>query len=282
VTDRQDHRAFVEQRWPELAVDSFEPLGDGWDCFTYLANGEWVFQFPRLPDADGRLRKLITFLPEIVREVTSAVPIPTYASTDPVCMGYRKIVGRPMSSSVDGIWPERLGRFLYDLHLTPAEFVGMRASTPAAVREGLRAEVESLSRHVLPLLEPGERSRAKRAIAAHLDDDDNFRFAPCLTHGDIGPEHVLVTDTGDLSGVIDWGDAGVGDPVFDLAWVLHAMPAEGERVLGAYGGPPDDRFLVRARFAFLLMPWHEVRYGVRTGRPAFVERGLVGVPDRLA
>ena len=227
------------------------------------------------------MRRQIAFLPEIAREVSSAVPVPTYACTDPVCIGYRRIVGRPMSSNVDGIWPERLGRFLYDLHLTPPEFVGMRASTAEAVREGLRAEVASLSDHVLPLLEPDERSRAERAIATHVEDDDNFRFAPCLTHGDIGPEHVLVTDTGDLAGVIDWGDAEVGDPVFDLAWVMHAMPAEGERVLGAYGGAPDDRFFVRARFAFLLMPWHEVEYGVKTGQPAFVERGLAGVRERL-
>jgi hypothetical protein len=281
VTDRDDHRAFVEERWPELAIGSFEPLGDGWDCFSYLANDEWVFQFPRLPGAEERLRKQIAVLPEIAREVSSAVPVPMYASTDPVCIGYRHIVGRPMSSSVDGIWPERLGRFLYDLHLTPPEFVGMRGSSAAALREGFHVEVASLSNHVLPLLDPSERSRAERAIAACLEDDDNFRFAPCLTHGDIGPEHVLVTDTGDLAGVIDWGDIEVGDPVVDFAWILHAMPVEGERVLGAYGGPPDDRFFVRARFAFLLMPWHEVKYGVETGRPAFVESGLVGVRERL-
>jgi aminoglycoside phosphotransferase (APT) family kinase protein len=282
VIDRDDHRAFVVKRWPELAVESFEPLGDGWDCFTYLANDEWVFQFPRLADADERLRKQIAVLPEIAREVSSAVPLPTYASVDPVCMGYRRIAGRPMSANVDGIWPERLGRFLYDLHLTPPEFVGMRASTPAAVRDELRAEVASLSHHVLPLLDPGERSRAERATAVFWEDDDNFRFAPCLTHGDMGPEHVLVTDAGDLAGVIDWGDTAVGDPACDLAWILHAMPAEGERVLGAYGGPPDDRFVVRTRFLFLLMPWHEVKYGVETGRLAFVESGLAGVRERLA
>ena len=281
MTDRDDHRAFVVERWPELAVDAFEPLEGGWDCFTYLANGAWVFQFPRLPDSAARLRKQIEILPELAREVSSAVPIPTYTSIDPPCMGYARIDGTPMSAEIDGIWPERLGRFLYDLHLTPPEFVGMRSSTAAAVRDGLRAQIASLSHHVLPLLEQGERSRAERAIAGHLEDDDNFHFAPCLTHGDIGPEHVLVSDAGDLSGVIDWGDAEVGDPVCDLAWVLHAMPAHGERVLGAYGGPPDDRFLSRARFRFLLMPWHEVAYGALTGQPSFIERGMAGVRERL-
>ncbi len=260
---------------------SFEPIGEGWDCYTYVVNGEWVFQFPRLPGADESLMKQIAALPELAREVSSAVPVPEYTSVDPLCMGYARIDGRPMSADVDGIWPERLGRFLYDLHLTPPEFVGMRSLTAAAVREGLRQEVDALSAHVLPLLDPAERATAERTLAAFLGDDDNLRFATGLTHGDIGPEHVLITDAGDLAGVIDWGDLQVGDPVFDLAWVIHAMPDVGARVLGAYGGPPDDRFLARSRLAFMLMPWHEVKYGSETGQQAFVESGMAGVRERL-
>jgi aminoglycoside phosphotransferase (APT) family kinase protein len=220
-------------------------------------------------------------LPELAREVSSAIPSPEYTSTDPVCMGYARIAGRSMSADVDGIWPERLGRFLYDLHLTPPEFVGMRAMTAATVRDGLRHAVDALSAHVLPLLTPAQRTTTERALAAFLDDDDNFRFATGLTHGDIRPAHVLITDAGDLAGVIDWGDLGVGDPVFDLAYVINAMPEIGERVLGAYGGPPDDRFLARSRFAFMLSPWHEVQYGVESGQPAFVESGMAGVRERL-
>ncbi len=152
MTQADEHRAFVERRWPELGVRTFEPVGDGWDCFTYLVNGEWVFQFPRSPGATASLAKQIAVLPELAREVSSAIPSPEYTSTDPVCMGYARIDGRSMSADVDGIWPERLGRFLYDLHLTPPEFVGMRAMTAATVRDGLRHAVDALSAHVLPLL----------------------------------------------------------------------------------------------------------------------------------
>ena len=282
MTDPDDHRAFLERRWPELAVDMFEPIIGGWDCFTYVVNGEWVFQFPRQPGAVESLTKQIAVLPELAREVSSAIPVPEFVSTDPLCMGYARIDGRSMSADIDGIWPERLGRFLYDLHMTPPEFVGMRSLTAADVRDGLRRVVDDLSVHVLPLLDAAERGIAERTVAAFLNDDDNFRFATCLTHGDIGPEHVLITASGDLAGVIDWGDVEVGDPVFDVAWVMHALPEMGRRVLGAYGGPPDDRFLQRARFSFMLMPWHEVTYGALTEQPGFVESGLAGVRERLA
>ena len=282
MSETDEHRAFVDRRWPELGVRTFEPIGEGWDCFTYVLNGEWVFQFPRLPGAVESLTKQIAVLPELAREVSSAIPSPEYISIHPLCMGYARIDGRPISADVDGIWPERLGRFLYDLHLTPPEFVGLRSSTAAAVRDRLRRKVEVLGAYVLPLLDAEQRATAERTLAAFLDDDDNFRFATSLTHGDIGPEHVLITEAGDLAGVIDWGDVEVGDPVVDLAWVLNAMPEVGDRVLGAYGGPPDDRFLARSRFAFTLMPWHEVAYGAQTGQPPFVESGLAGVRERLA
>lgn len=278
----EDHRTFLERRWPELAVETFEPITGGWDCFTYLVNGEWVFQFPRLAGSEERLRQQLVLLPELAREVSSAVPVPEFMSTDPLCMGYRRIAGEPMSVRVDGIWPERLGRFLYELHLTPPEFVGMRAVSAEAVRDEHRRGFTALGADVLPLLSIGERAAAERMLSTFLEDDVNFRFATCLTHGDIGPEHVLVNPSGDLAGVIDWGDAAVGDPVSDFAWVLHAMPDTGERALGAYGGPPDDRFLERSRIMFVLMPWHEVKYGVETDQPDFVESGLAGVRERLS
>ena len=59
MTEANEHRAFVERRWPELDVRTFEPVGEGWDCFTYLVNGEWVFQFPRSPGASESLAKQI-------------------------------------------------------------------------------------------------------------------------------------------------------------------------------------------------------------------------------
>jgi hypothetical protein len=80
--------------------------------------------------------------------------------------------------------------------------------------------------------------------------------------------------------VIDWEEVGMGDPVADFAWMLHAAPGPGERALAAYGGPPDTRFRERGRVRFLLMPWHEVEYGLDTGKDEFVESGIAGVRER--
>jgi hypothetical protein len=53
-------------------------------------------------------------------------------------------------------------------------------------------------------------------------------------------------------------------------------------MLGAYGGPPDVAFTTRARACYLLMPFHEVTYGLDTQRDEFVESGLRRIGDRFS
>jgi len=277
-----EHRAFVVARFPGLGeVESFEPFGDGWDMSTYLVNGAWIARFPRLPGTDAVLRREAVLLDGLQGELSGALPAPSFVSDDPPCLVYRRIDGRAADPAAPGIWPERLGRFLYDLHLVPPEFAGLRATTPASWRDAYRDELADLGRRVIPLLEPDQGESARRMFAAFLDDDRAFRFATGVVHRDLGPEHVLLTSDGDLAGVIDWGDAGVGDPAIDFAWLLHRAPEAGERALAAYGGAPDERFRERAAFYDRLGPWYEVTHGLDTQEPAFVESGLRGVRARL-
>jgi len=275
-----DHRAFVERSFG-LEVRTFREIG-GWDCVTYDVNGEWIFQFPRLPGADEALRAQVRLLPELAPEVSAAVPVPAHVSDDPLCMGYRRIDGEPLDveRAQRGILPERLGRFLFELQLFPVEFAGMRLTTPAAWRERCRRELATFHDRVTPMLEPAERDRARAMFGVFLEDDANFRFAPGLIHRDLGPGHILMTPSGDLAGVIDWGDATTGDPAADF-WFVSEWPELGERALAAFGGEPDPTFRDRARFYRALGPWHEVTYGLDTGQPGFVESGLAGVRRRL-
>jgi aminoglycoside phosphotransferase (APT) family kinase protein len=279
-----EHRRFVQERFPSVRAETLEPVGDGWDSYTYEVDGEWIFQFPRLPGAEVSLRKQLAMLPELAQELPALVPNPEHVSMDPPCMGYRKIEGVPVSSMDaigDGFWPERLGRFLFDLHLIPPEFVGMRMIEPAAWRDRYRLLLDVFRERVCPLLTAPERAASEAEFAAFLDDDRTARFAPGLIHHDLGPSHVLVSGSGDLAGVIDWGDAEVGDPAADLAWLLFGTPVAGERALAAYGGEADAGFRDRARFYHRVGPWHEVLYGLDTGQPRFVERGLAGLRERL-
>ena len=197
-------------------------------------------------------------------------------------MGYRALAGRTCNTAGDlGVWPERLGRFLYDLHMVPPEFVGMRTVSAETEREVRNGEWLRLYALTEPHLVESERRAAATVVGRAFDDETAWRFAPCVNHGDLGPEHVLVTPAGDLSGVLDWEEVGVGDPAVDFAWWLQATPTIGERALAAYGGAPDAGFAARARLAFVLMPLHELEYGLAVDRPDIIASALTGFHERL-
>lgn len=273
-------RERVTAAFPQLEAKTVTPVGDGWTVDTYDVDGEWIVQFPRSDYAADRLRSQMRVLPELAAELSAMVPAPVYTDIEIPAMAYHRLTGLPLDQAPDGLWPERLGRFLYDLHLMPPEYVELRGRNASAVRAELSEELAEHRTSVLPLLEPDEATRFGERFTAFIDREDYWRFSACLVHGDIGPAHVLVSETGDLVGVLDWEELDVGDPVSDFAWLLHARPDDGERVLGAYGGAPDQTFAERAAFRFFLMPFHEVTYGLQIDDPTFVASGIAGIRAR--
>ncbi|MGV9677832.1 phosphotransferase [Nocardia sp. NPDC003482] len=103
--------------------------------------------------------------------------------------------------------------------------------------------------------------------------------ADTVVHGDLGPDHVLVE--GDrLTGVIDFGDAHVGDPAIDLAWALYGTPAPFRHALAeSYGVTPEER--ERALLWHRLGPWFEVVHGRMIADDNLIRGGLAGVLARL-
>lgn len=53
---------------------------------------------------------------------------------------------------------------------------------------------------------------------------------PVFMHGDLGPHNILVVGT-EVSGIVDWTSAGVGDPRVDLAALIAG---ESDEVLAAF------------------------------------------------
>jgi aminoglycoside phosphotransferase (APT) family kinase protein len=236
-------------------------LDDGWDFKVLLVEDEWIVRWPRHELAVEEIEKEVALLPALAPLLPVAVPAFEYVSRDPWLVAYRIIRGEPLVDED----PDGVRAFLEALHGVDVDAVP--APRPDWLGE-YGGHAEEWRRRVLPLLDVDERSRGEALLA---ETETLTGFVPALTHSDLGPGHLLVRD-GRLAGVIDWGDARVGDPAVDYAWLL-------------YGPFPDwnvdEELRRRALVYHRLGPWFEVHYGLVTEQPRWVESGLAGVRSRL-
>jgi aminoglycoside phosphotransferase (APT) family kinase protein len=63
-------------------------------------------------------------------------------------------------------------------------------------------------------------------------------YTPVFTHGDLQLTHVFV-DGDEVTGVLDWSEAGQGDPLFDLAILTLGHEERLDQTLAGYGKDVD-------------------------------------------
>lgn len=247
------HLERVREILPNLRVASVRVGEDGLVNDVLIVNEEWVFRFPRTHQARTGLEREARILDLVRRHVSLRVP--EVEHLDPTCMVTRFVPGIPLGRHTllaeDGRTQtallEQLGRFLGGLHavplgdLTPAEPV---AATPP---EWERL-YEALERELFPLIMPHARVRARDHFRPALERRLDLSYPPALVHGDLAPYHLCYDPrTRRLNGVLDFGEAGPGDPAADLGSLINAL---GESLLwqmrSVYAGLAE--LIDRARF----------------------------------
>jgi aminoglycoside phosphotransferase (APT) family kinase protein len=64
-------------------------------------------------------------------------------------------------------------------------------------------------------------------------------WTPVFTHGDLQLTHVFVDDNDEVTGIIDWSEAGRGDALFDLAVLTLGHEEHLGDVIAGYGADVD-------------------------------------------
>ena len=99
-----------------------------------------------------------------------------------------------------------------------------------------------------------------------------------LTHQDLGAEHVFVDGPAlQISGIIDWSDAALGDPAVDLGLILRDLgEAAGECAVARFAarGLETDELIPRALFHARVRALEDLAYGLAEHLPAYRDNAL--------
>lgn len=274
----------VGRACPELAGAPAAVNSEGQNNLVLMVGG-WVFRFPRYPAGIAALARESAILRAVAPLVGLAVPTPQIERLDEQTVGaafaaYRAIPGAPLWRETLRDLPApatervaaQLGAFLSALHAIP-----LAALPPGLAVADLPAEWADIHRRISAGLFPRMRPAARREITAlfagYFSQAERFRFAPALRHGDFGGGNLLFDATSQaLSGVLDFGHTGPGDPACDLAGLLGYGEPFVELLARAY--PGLEALLERARFYRATFALLEALFGLEHGDDAALASGL--------
>jgi len=290
-----DYIELLDVGFPTLHVRRSILLGEGWDSVALLVNDQLVFRFAKRPDAAMRQAREADLLPLLSDRLPLPIPRYTYTWTDPAWPG-KRIVGYPLIAGEPLMLthPEhratqaaQLGEFVRALHAVPLEEArrhGVVGRDAASLREAYRGFFAKVRANMLPFFTVQEQAGIVAFWSGYLDDDACFTFTPTLVHRDLVAEHVLFDPaTGHLTGVIDWGDAGIDDPAVDFAGVRRQLGSEfAQQMLSAYHPALDATALRRMDFYAGMEPFHEIHFAQTHGDAAHLARGIESARRQFA
>lgn len=258
-THLEEKIARVRPRFPALNYEKIERNNDGLAHEVVIVDRERVFRFPRDDWARRSLQQELIVL-ELLRPVFPA-PLPAYDFVADDVASYPYLPGRPLTR---GRWlhcdlagrsrlAAQIGKMLSAMHaITPADDISSRSPLGPSLTVRQQADWEALYEDVQNYLYPGLMAHAREGVDdlfKHVVGQPEFMAAePVLMNGDIGTYHMLFDESSqNITGVLDFGTAGWGDPACDVACLLYQYGEAFIRLM-AETYPVSSAVIDRARF----------------------------------
>lgn len=284
--NRKTAQQMLRENHPELAVRSIRTIGEGWNNIAFEVNGALIFRF--LKHINSR-RKRMDFekekklLPAIQEKVSVQIPAPKYVGK--TYMGYRKLMGAQLMHVKNrlrpGDWREfarKIAEFMNDTNRISLKLVrslGVRDDS-ATLRKWQRDSRRDykLSKRTIP-------RKYQSSIEKFLREPvRSYTYKPLFCHNDLGIEHILADAKNSVCGIIDWGEAAIADPAFDLGRLCRDL---GEHVLTdilKYYRAHEDKRTLRERAIVLakFSIFEEIQYGLEQKKPEYIRKSLKMIP----
>jgi aminoglycoside 2''-phosphotransferase len=280
--------ARLRAAYPAQQIDTaYLRAGEGQFNDVLIVNDALVFRFPRSPAVAQSLEHETALLLRLAGRLPLPTPRPTFQGRDPATgalafIGYAMIPGEPLpNAALDATRDEaalgrmaaQLAAFLRELHSLPSHEVAPDAAPQGA---GFWQELGAQFRQKLfPFMRADARGATERLFDELLATLRRDNPAPALIHGDFGGSNILYNRrTLAVTGVLDFGGAGIGDPAVDIAALSGFGDDFVARGFATY--PAMQQMLPRARLYRSTFALQQALYALRDGNKEDFDDGIAG------
>ena len=218
----------IADQFPEWAGLSLQPVrSTGTDNALYRLGTELTVRLPRIHWAVGNVDREFEWLPRLAPRLPVAVPVPLARGRPgdrfpwpwTVCRwveGENPVVGAIVDP---GALASDLAGFVAAMHrIDPSGGPPAGSGVPLATKD---ADARTAIAAIGDLVD----AAAVTAVWEAALREPPWTGSPVWVHGDLSPGNVVCVD-GRLSGVLDFGVMGIGDPACDLSVAWSLLPTE--------------------------------------------------------
>jgi len=213
---------------PDIQIHSSQIMNTGETNDVLLVNTDRIFRFPRLPKDTARLKQEYELLTSLRGQLPLPTPNPIYHHLDADThrfMEYAVLSGEPLSKYIKQAKAYmkpiavQLADFVLALHQVPVDNIVLPIQNV-----GRNESLPEFFRTIQAVLFPHLAEEAQRQVSQIFADSINLPdIEPdklIVRHGDLGPNNILINPkTLHLTGIIDFGSAGLDEPASDLGHI---------------------------------------------------------------
>jgi aminoglycoside 2''-phosphotransferase len=278
----------IEKRYPELAIKTAMLNQAGQYNDVLVINDALIFRFAKVPAAIDTCRQERVILQSLQGALPLSIPNPSYHSLETYVigeafLGYPLIPGKPLipfdlktitAQKIRQKLADQIANFLQALHLVAIDKV-IPIDLPSYESEAeQKTQFEKIKSKLFESMRPDARRKVEKHYKDYFNNPQAYSFKPVLRHGDFGTGNILwERQRTSLTGILDFGSCGAGDPAVDFAGVLASFGEEFYRLCSATY-PEMDQAIDRAKFYQGTFALEEALFGFENDDKAAYENGM--------
>jgi len=208
-------KTIIKSDYPDFSIKSVKTLKGGWDNFVIEINKTYIFRFPKRKDFV--FDKEIKILKAINGRITLDVPVYEFIGRKVPYVGYKKIIGQPLSFNTlkslgvknRHILARDIANFFYEFHFAlPVSRAG---------RFGLKKDINSwrplvIKKKIIGRLKNKELSDFIEVILNKYSDSKKQDFNLVVAYNDLSGDNMAFNrKSGRIKGIFDFSDVAIED-----------------------------------------------------------------------
>ncbi|MEO5500186.1 MAG: aminoglycoside phosphotransferase family protein [Ginsengibacter sp.] len=219
----------VNRVFPELKIDKIKKIGEGDTYVAFLINDHYLFKQAKTDKARQQLKKEILLMDFLAGSFYIPIPRFILVENNYLFGAYEILKGIPLTEYLEKheftkSHADQINNFLATLHGKSFRTLKECALPIMDYFEEYGHDYEFIKRVSESIFSKRQKKIILEKYGSYLSCKNNFEYKPQLLHNDFSFNHIICDpESGNIRGVIDFGDAAIGDAAYDF-YFLYELP----------------------------------------------------------